>query len=92
MEQIIATAAQRQIAMELNSHWARLDLKDIHLRLAKQHGVKIAISTDAHSVEDLQNIRYGIWTARRGWLEPPDVLTTMTATQLLKWLSSRRTS
>ena len=92
MEQIIATAAQRQVAMELNSHWARLDLKDIHLRLAKQHGVRIAVCTDAHSVEDIQNIRYGIWTARRGWLEPPDVLNTMTAAQLLKWLSYRRKS
>ena len=90
MEQIIAAAAQRQIAMELNSHWARLDLKDVHLRLAKQHGVKIAICTDAHSIGDLENIRYGIWTARRGWLESADVLNTMTSTQLLTWVSSRR--
>ena len=90
MEKIISAAAQHSTAMELNSHWARLDLKDLHLRMAKQAGVKIAICTDAHSIEDLENIRYGIWTARRGWLERPDVLNTMTATQLLKWVSARR--
>ena len=90
MEQIIAAAAERQIAMELNSHWARLDLKDVHLRMAKEHGVKIAICTDAHSVEDLQNIRYGIWTARRGWLQAADVLNSSSADELVKWVSARR--
>ena len=90
MERIIAAAAKRHIAMELNSHWARLDLKDIHLRMAKRAGVKIAICTDAHSIEDLDNIRYGIWTARRGWLEADDVLNSKTASGLLKWVSSRR--
>ena len=90
MERIIAAAAKRHIAMELNSHWARLDLKDIHLRMAKRAGVKIAICTDAHSIEDLDNICYGIWTARRGWLEADDVLNSKTAPQLLKWVSSRR--
>lgn len=90
MDKIIAAAAQRGIAMELNSHWMRLDLKDMHLRMAKEHGVKIAICTDAHSVEDLINIRYGIWTARRGWLEAADVLNTMTADGLVKWVQARR--
>ena len=90
MEQIIAAAAKRNIAMELNSHWLRLDLKDVHLRMAKQAGVKIAICTDAHSIEDLANIRYGIWTARRGWLEASDVLNSRSCPQLLKWVSSRR--
>ena len=90
MEQIIAAAAKRNIAMELNCHWLRLDLKDVHLRMAKQAVVKIAICTDAHSIEDLANIRYGIWTARRGWLEAGDVLNTKTVSELLRWVSSRR--
>ena len=90
MERIITTAAQRGIAMELNSHWARLDLKDVHLRMAKEHGVKIAICTDAHSIKDLQNIRYGIWTARRGWLQASDVLNARTADEFLKWVHARR--
>ncbi|MCK4850488.1 MAG: DNA polymerase/3'-5' exonuclease PolX [Phycisphaerae bacterium] len=90
MERIIAAAAKRNIAMELNSHWARLDLKDVHLRMARQAGVKIAICTDAHSIEDLDNIRYGIWTGRRGWLEATDVLNSKTVSQLLKWVGSRR--
>ena len=76
--------------MELNSHWARLDLKDLHLRMAKRAGVKVAICTDAHSIEDLGNIRYGIWTARRGWLETGDLLNTMSAAGLLKWAAARR--
>ena len=90
MEGIIAAAARHGVAMELNSHWARLDLKDLHLRMAKQAGVKVAICTDAHSIEDLENIRYGIWTARRAWIEPADVLNTMTVSQLLKWVGARR--
>ena len=90
MDKIIAAAAQRGIAMELNSHWARLDLKDAHLRMAKEYGVKIAICTDAHSIEDLQNIRYGIWTARRGWLQAGDVLNAKTADELAKWVHTRR--
>ncbi|NIA06152.1 MAG: DNA polymerase/3'-5' exonuclease PolX [Actinobacteria bacterium] len=90
MAQIIATAAERQIALELNSHWVRLDLKDVHLRMAKEHGVKIALCTDAHSVEDLQNIRYGIWTARRGWLQASDVLNAKTAEELVEWVNARR--
>ncbi len=90
MERIISAAAKRGIAMELNSHWARLDLKDIHLRMAKQAGVKIAICTDAHSIEDLDNICYGIWTGRRGWLEADDVLNSKTVSALLKWVSWRR--
>ena len=90
MAQIIAVAAKRNIAMELNSHWMRLDLKDVHLRMAKRAGVKIAICTDAHSIGDLANIRYGIWTARRGWLEAGDVLNTRSCAQLLKWVRARR--
>ena len=90
MERIIAAAAKRRIAMELNSHWARLDLKDVHLRMAKQAGVKIAICTDAHGIEDLDNIRYGVWTGRRGWLEADDVLNSKTVSGLLKWVSWRR--
>ena len=76
--------------MELNSHWARLDLKDVHLRMAKKHGIKIAICTDAHSIEDLQNIRYGIWTARRGWLESKYVLNTKTVKEFVEWVNARR--
>ena len=90
MERIISKAAQRGIAMELNSHWARLDLKDVHLRMAKERGVKVAICTDAHSTEDLENIRYGVWTARRGWLEAQDVLNSKTADELIKWVGNRR--
>ena len=62
--------------MEVNAHPDRLDLSDVHCKLAKDMGVKVVISTDAHSVTDLELIRFGVWQARRGWIEKDDVLNT----------------
>jgi len=84
MEQVIRAAAAKGCFMELNAHPDRLDLNDIHLKLAKEFGVKVAISTDAHSTEGLNSMRFGIWQARRGWLEPGDVLNTRSWPQLKK--------
>jgi DNA polymerase (family 10) len=76
MERIIKAAAERRCAIEINAHPDRLDMNDIHCRLAKDSGVKIAISTDAHSAGGLDMMRYGIDQARRGWLEASDVINT----------------
>jgi len=76
MEQLMRAALERGCFMELNSHPDRLDLTDRHCRMAKDMGLKVAVSTDAHSVTDLEFLRYGIGQARRGWLEPGDVLNT----------------
>lgn len=84
MEQIITVAAKRECFMELNAHPDRLDLNDRYLKLAKELGVKIAISTDAHSTESLNYMRFGIWQARRGWIEPDDVLNTRKLNDLRK--------
>ena len=63
--------------MELNSYPDRLDLNDVHLRQAKQQGVKIVINTDSHHTSHMEKIRYGIPQARRAWLTPNDVLNTL---------------
>jgi DNA polymerase (family 10) len=60
----------------VNAQPERLDLTDVHCRLAKEIGVKVALSTDAHSTRDLDLLRFGIAQARRGWLEPDDVVNT----------------
>jgi len=75
-ERIAAEAARRKIRMEINSSPERLDLSANHLRVAKAKGVQFVISTDAHHVQHLGNIKYGVWTARRGWLRPADVINT----------------
>jgi len=70
--------------MEVNAHPDRLDLSDIHCKLAKDIGVKVVISTDAHSITDLELMRFGVWQARRGWLEGEDVLNTRNCDVLKK--------
>ena len=76
MERVMRAARERGCFMELNAHPLRLDLDDSDCRMAKELGVKIAISTDAHSTGDLEYMRFGIGQARRGWLEAEDVLNT----------------
>jgi DNA polymerase (family 10) len=79
MDAILKSAAQHKVAMELNSYPDRLDLSDVHLRQAKQHGVKIVMNTDSHHTSHLAKIRYGILQARRAWLTKDDVLNTLPA-------------
>lgn len=76
MERLIEAAKERRCILELNAHPDRLDLTDEACRLAKEMGVQVAISTDAHAVGDLNFMRYGIYQARRGWLEAHDVINT----------------
>jgi DNA polymerase (family 10) len=76
IERIIDAAKERGCFLEINASPSRLDLNDIHCRLAKERGVKLAISTDAHAPLQLQQIRFGLDQARRGWLEKDDVLNT----------------
>ncbi len=82
MEEILRVAKENNVAMEINSHPQRLDLTDIYCKKAKELGVKIVISTDAHSTDQLNLMKYGVITARRGWLEAKDVLNTMSLSKL----------
>jgi DNA polymerase (family 10) len=87
LERLIEAAAVRGCFLELNAHPSRLDLDDINCRSAKAHGVKIALGTDAHSTLGLGAMRYGVDQARRGWLEPGDVLNTRRWPDLKKLLA-----
>jgi len=82
MLRIIREARQRGCFLELNAHPERLDLLDTHCRIAKEEGVLISINSDAHSIDDFANLRFGIGQARRGWLEKRDVLNTRTLQEL----------
>jgi DNA polymerase (family 10) len=84
MDAVLTAAARHKVAMELNSYPDRLDLNDVHLRQAKQRGVKIVINTDSHHTSHLEKIRYGILQARRAWLTKGDVLNTLPAEALAK--------
>jgi DNA polymerase (family 10) len=77
MEKIFTAAGNHGVAMECNAYPDRLDLRDVHLQMAKQHGVKIVISTDSHSTSHLTFMKYGVQTARRGWIEKTDVINTL---------------
>jgi DNA polymerase (family 10) len=81
---VMEGAKARGCFLELNSHPARLDLDDIHCKQAKELGIKVAISTDAHSTAGLNAMRFGIGQARRGWLEAGDVLNTRPWSELKK--------
>ena len=90
MEALIKAAADRGIAMEINANHWRLDLRDTHARLALEHGVKLAINTDAHGKGDLSQLPYGVLTARRAGATKKDIINCMTAAGLAKWLASTR--
>ncbi len=89
LEKVIEAAAARGKALELNSHFDRLDLSDVWLRKAKDAGVLISIGTDAHDADGPAMVRFGLGIARRGWLEKGDVLNTRDATGLARWRKTR---
>ncbi len=84
MHAVLTAAAKHKVAMELNSYPDRLDLNDVHLRQAKQQGVKIVINTDSHHTSHMEKIRYGILQARRAWLTKDDVLNTLPAAKFAR--------
>jgi len=89
MEKVLETCAKHGVAMECNSYPDRLDLKDVYLRMCKERGVKVVISTDSHNTTNLAFIRYGVTMARRGWLEKKDVINTLPTTEFLASLRSK---
>ncbi len=77
LEKVLKAAAKNRVAMELNAAPERLDLSDLNLRLAREHGVKVVINTDAHHTTDLAKMKYGVLQARRAWLTADQVLNTL---------------
>ena len=84
MQAVLAAAAKNKVAMELNAYPDRLDLSDVHLRQARQQGVKIVINTDSHHTSHMEKIHYGILQARRAWLTKEDVLNTLPVERFAK--------
>ncbi|MEM1331089.1 MAG: DNA polymerase/3'-5' exonuclease PolX [Planctomycetota bacterium] len=90
MDDLIAAAKEHRVALEINAHWMRLDLRDTHVRAAVDAGCLIAIDCDVHAPEDFDNIRYGVMTGRRGWLPSEQCVNTWGHDRLHGWLKSKR--
>ncbi len=87
LEEVLRCAAEHEVVVELNAHPDRLDLRDSHLIRARELGLEVVISTDAHRVDDLALMRYGVEQARRAWLTPNDVINAYPLKRLLETLS-----
>jgi DNA polymerase (family X) len=87
---LAAAAKAHNVALEINAHWMRLDLRDVHARMAIEAGCLIAINCDVHAEDEFENIRYGVLTARRAWMAPEMCINTWPAQKLHDWLSSKR--
>jgi len=85
IDEILRACAEYGVAVEINSHPNRLDLRDTHASRARELGVPVVISTDAHRIEELDLMHYGVEQGRRAWLTPADVLNTRTVDELLAW-------
>jgi len=86
MEKVMKEAKDKGCFLEINSNPDRLDLNDQFIRQAKEIGLKLSISTDAHSIDHLEYMKYGVAQARRGWLEKNDVINTCSWEELEKLL------
>jgi len=91
MDRILAAAAERGVALEINCQVDRLDLSDAHARLARDRGVRLTIATDAHSQQAFGLLRWGVLVARRAWLTRTDVLNTRPVAQFRASLRRNRT-
>ncbi|MCI3271362.1 DNA polymerase/3'-5' exonuclease PolX [Streptomyces cylindrosporus] len=86
LDAVFAACARTGTALEVNAHPDRLDLRDEDILRARRHGVRFAVNSDAHAVPHLANMRYGIATARRGWLTAEDVINTWPERRLRAFL------
>ncbi len=86
MDAVLKEAARHGVAMEINAYPLRLDLNDQHIRLAKEYGVMLVISTDTHTIDQFDFMSYGVSVARRGWVEKKDVLNTLPYEQVIRRL------
>jgi DNA polymerase (family 10) len=90
IERVVDACARTGTALEISASPARLDLSDIHARLAKQRGVKLSIDTDAHTTHELELLPHGVGQARRAWVEAGDVVNAMDLEPLLAWLAKEK--
>lgn len=89
-EQVFAAAVETHTALEISASWQRLDLKDTHVRQAMEAGCWLCINTDAHSVDQYDQMAMGVMTARRGWATKDRVINTLPAEDLKHWIAAKR--
>ena len=90
MEAVIKHAAETGTALEVNAHPMRLDLKDVHCKMAVEEGVKLIISTDAHHIENLSLMQFGVATAARGWVTKQSVLNAQPLEKIHAFVKNKR--
>ena len=90
MEAVLTAARAAGTAVEINASPSRLDLNDLHARRAKDLGIPVAVNTDAHTIGQLDNMRFGVSVARRAWLTPKDVVNAWPEKLLVSWLDKKR--
>ncbi len=90
VEQVLQVAFETGTVVEINAHPSRLDIHDIYARRALEIGCKLAINSDAHARDGMSVMKYGVGTARRGWVQATDVVNTYPMAQMLKMLKDKR--
>lgn len=88
-EQVLNTAKETGVALEINAHPSRLDLDEVYSRRAAEMGIPLSLNTDAHAPDQLDLIEYGISATRRAWLEPDQIINAWPAGKLFAWLEKR---
>jgi DNA polymerase (family 10) len=83
-EKVFKAAKENNVFIEINAHPKRLDMNDVNARSAKEAGLMIPVNTDAHSVNNLNLMEYGVSTARRAWCTKSDILNALSLNELLK--------
>ena len=84
LDQVMQACADYDVAMEISAYTNRLDLNDVNAIKAKEKGVKFAIGTDSHYIDNLESMRYGVWTAQRAWLCADDIINTKSLDEMFK--------
>jgi DNA polymerase (family 10) len=92
IEALIETAIDTHTCLEINSHVLRLDLPDRYVQRARDVGVVLSLGSDAHTIQEMRTLRLGVCTARRGWVEPRQLLNTLPYSGLLQRLHDQDVS
>ena len=90
LDQVMKACVEHNVAMEVSGYVNRLDLNDQNIIKAKEYGVKFAIGTDAHYIDCLESMKYGVWQAQRGWLTRNDVINALTLEDFLAFIKNRK--
>jgi DNA polymerase (family 10) len=88
-EKVFDACLANNVAVEINANPHRLDLDWRYIKRGKEKGLMFSIGPDAHAVDAIDDVEYGVGIARKGWLEPENLINCLTADNLLKWRGKR---